>query len=269
MSKSIRKKNSSQWSKEVDDFIRGASGGFLFGIPLLYTMEVWWIGSYIEPPRMLGLLAVTYVVVFLLNRVEGFRENSNQVIDAAMESVEALTIGIICTTFLLILLRRITLETSLDEALGKIILESIPFSLGVTLSRSFLQGDRSLSQQQKDSSGQSHQKAQKANHPNFYETLADISATLIGAIMIAFSIAPTDEIPLLAAASSPFWLIAIIVVSLLISFGIVFAAGLTDQRKRQQQRGIFQTPGGETLLSYLVSLLASGLMLWFFAQLSL
>ncbi len=275
MSKSIRPNHlPNQWSKEVDDFIRGASGGFLFGTPLLYTMEVWWIGSYIEPPRMLGLLAVTYVVVFLLNRVEGFRENSTQILDAAMESVEALTIGIICTTFILILLRRITLETSIDEALGKIILESVPFSFGVTLSRAFLQGDRSLSQQQKDSlSTESHRQSnhgsKKANHGNFQETLADISGTLIGAIMIAFSIAPTDEIPVLAAAASPLWLIAIIVVSLVISFGIVFTAGLTDQQKRRQQQGIFQTPGGETILSYLVSLLASALMLWFFTQLSL
>ena len=34
------------WRKEFDDFIRALSGGFLFGVPLLYTMEMGWIGSY-------------------------------------------------------------------------------------------------------------------------------------------------------------------------------------------------------------------------------
>ncbi len=47
-----------QWTHELDDFVRGASGGFLFSIPLLYTMEAWWIGSFIDPPRMFaGLVA--------------------------------------------------------------------------------------------------------------------------------------------------------------------------------------------------------------------
>ena len=33
------------WKQELQEIISGASGGFLFGIPLLYTMEVWFIGS--------------------------------------------------------------------------------------------------------------------------------------------------------------------------------------------------------------------------------
>jgi hypothetical protein len=41
-----RKKN--VWASEI--IIRGACGGFLFGIPLLYTMEVWWVGSLAKPP---------------------------------------------------------------------------------------------------------------------------------------------------------------------------------------------------------------------------
>ncbi|MEW5858491.1 MAG: TIGR02587 family membrane protein [Cyanobacteriota bacterium] len=250
------------WSKEFDDLLRGAAGGFLFGIPLLYTMEVWWIGSFTEPPLMLAAIAATFVVVFLLNRTEGFRKYKDARLgEAVMDSIEAIAIGIVSATCILILLREITLDTSLGEALGKIIFESVPFSLGVALARSFLSGDRYQSPN-------SDEKPPPEDKTRLNATLADIGGTLIGATIIAFNIAPTDEIPMLVAASSPPWLIAIIVASLLISYGIVFQAGFTNQQQRIQQQGIFQRPLSETVFSYLVSLIAATFMLWFFHQLS-
>ncbi|MFE1743717.1 TIGR02587 family membrane protein [Coleofasciculus sp. H7-2] len=250
------------WLKECDDLIRGAAGGFLFGIPLLYTMEVWWIGSFTEPPVMLAAIAATFVVVFLLNRTEGFRKTKDiRQSEAVMDTIEAIAIGIVCATCILVLLREITLDTSLGEALGKVIFESVPFALGVALARSLLSGDRYQSSNSQDNPS-------SANETTINATFTDIGATLIGATLIAFNIAPTDEVSMLAAASSPPWLLAIMVASVLISYGIVFQAGFTNQQQRMQQQGIFQRPLSETVFSYLVSILASALMLWFFQQLS-
>ncbi|HEY9597770.1 MAG TPA: TIGR02587 family membrane protein [Cyanophyceae cyanobacterium] len=263
-----RTKQHNIWSNQFDDIVRGASGGFLFGIPLLYTMEVWWIGSQISPPEMLTILAVTFVVVFLLNRTEGFRKTqSKQLLDTLMDSVEALAIGIICVAFLLILLGEIRLGTSSNEALGKVILESVPFSLGAALAGAFLSGDRWSSSNSQDSDNHTTQ-ANHKHQPKVNATLADIGATLIGAIIIAFNIAPTDEVPMLNASVSPPWLLVIVATSLLISYGIVFEAGFTTQKKRRQQQGLFQRPISETVVSYLVSLFAAALMLLFFHKLS-
>lgn len=260
----IGKKNhhSNPWSTQLNDIIHAAAGGFLFGTPLLYTMEVWWIGSQLSPPVMLVILFVTFIVVFLLNRTAGFRKTkSKQLLDNIIDSVEALTIGIICAALLLILFREIKVGTSLNEALGKIILESVPFALGAALADGFLSGDRwSFS----DSEGNS----QKSEDNSLNATISDIGATLIGAIIIASNIAPTDEIPMLDAAASPPELLAIIVVSLLISYVIVFEAGFTTQQKRQQQKGIFQRPISETVASYLISLIATTCMLFFFNRLT-
>lgn len=249
------------WLNEFNDLIRGTAGGFLFGIPLLYTMEVWWIGSFTKPLRMLGVIAATFIVVFLLNRTEGFRRTKDiRFSDAAIDSVEALAIGIVCSTCMLVLLREITSNTPLNEALGKLIFESVPFSLGVALARSFLSGDRyGASEEQEGAS---------ADPTNINATIADISATLIGATIIAFNIAPTDEIPMLAAAVSGPWLLGIIAASLVITYCIVFEAGFTNQQKRVQQQGIFQRPLSETIIAYLISLIAAALMLCFFQQLS-
>lgn len=248
------------WLNELDDLIRGLSGGFLFGIPLLYTMEVWWIGSSMGPPRLLLALVLTFAIVFLLNRTAGFRKTEDiNARDAAMDSVEAMAIGILCTSLVLVLLREITLQTPLNEVLGKLIYESVPFTLGVALANQFLgEGDREGKSESSD--------ADNAKDGKINATLSDIGATLIGSIVIAFNIAPTDEIPLLASAVSGLWLLAVMAASLLISYCIVFEAGFAKQPKRRQQTGIFQRPLSETVMAYLVSLLAAMAMLAFFGQ---
>jgi putative integral membrane protein (TIGR02587 family) len=189
--------------------------------------------------------------------------------EAAAETIEAMAIGIFCATLMLTLLQEITWSTSLGEVLGKIIFEGVPFSLGVALSRSILNGDRQLTQALNHSDSKSFKLNKSAKNQNIcQDTFADLSATLIGATIIAFAIAPTDEVRMLAASASPPWLLAMIATSLLISYGIVFVAGFTNQQQRRQHQGFFQRPLGETVFSYLVSLLAAVLMLWFFHQLS-
>ncbi len=270
MNKRINKQRSHLvWIKEINEIVRGAAGGFLFGIPLLYTFEVWQTGSYIKPSLMLSILAVTYLVVFFFNRVEGFRhQKRTNLSDVILESIEVLAIAIICATLMLFLLQRITFNTSLQEALGKITFESVPFALGVALSRLILTEDDSKnfsehSRQTKDFMDENIKKVKGAN-----QTLSDLGGTITGAIIIAFSIAPTDEVTELGVASSPPWLIAIILASLLISYLIVFAAGFGNQKQRKQQQGLFQTPESETIFSYLISLFASVLMLLFFQKVS-
>ncbi len=251
-----RRQEKSAWLNELDDLIRGVCGGFLFGIPLLYTMEVWWIGSLADPVQRISSLAATFIGVFLLNRTAGFRKTANiRFQDAAMDSVEAIAIGFVCAFCVLVLLREITVETRLSGALGKLIFEAMPFSIGVALARSYLNGDRT---QAKDS--QDNHRGDSGIHP----TLADLGATFLGATIFAFNVAPTDEIPMLAAAISPPWLLGIVAASLLISYGIVFEAGFTNQAKREQQRGLFQRPFSETVISYVVSLVAAVLLLIFF-----
>lgn len=264
-----RRRRRQAWKAEVEDLVRGACGGFLFGIPLLYTMEMWWIGSFVSPSMMLSALTVTYVVVFLLNRTEGFRRvQGNSTQQAAIDSVEAIALGLLCAALILVLLQEITVQTPLDEALGKLIYESVPFTLGVALANQVLRGDRNA-QSDDASSESSSQSSSAQNKPSdeLHATLSDIGATLIGSIIIAFNIAPTDEVAMLAAAVPAPWLLGIIVISLLVSYGIVFEAGFAKQQQRMQQRGIFQRPSSETVAAYLISLAAAAIMLWFFQQL--
>ena len=259
-------KTGDNWQQELTEIISGASGGFLFGIPLLYTMEVWFIGSYVRPPFLLIILVITFIIIFLLNRIEGFRPQESKTLPGAIaETTETLAIGMVCAVLMLVVLKRIDLQTSLSEALGKIIFEGVPFSLGVAFSRSLLSGD---SQVDLDTGNRYKSNTDNKQKIVWQDTLADFSATLIGALFIAFSIAPTDEVTVLAASASPLRLLFIMTASLLVSYGIVFASTITNYQQRRQQQGLFQTPLNETVISYLIALVASMLMLWFFQKLA-
>jgi putative integral membrane protein (TIGR02587 family) len=100
------------------------------------------------------------------------------------------------------------------------------------------------------------------------DTVADLIAAMIGSLFVSFSIAPTDEIDMLAASASSGWLLIMMLASLLISYGIVFASKITNYQNRLQQSGIFQSPKSETIMSYLVSLLTGILIMWFFHKLT-
>ena len=253
------------WQEEIQEIISGASGGFLFGIPLLYTMEVWFIGSDIEPPILLSSLAVTFTIVLLLNQIEGFRPEKNlTILENIAETIETLAIGITCAALMLIVLQEINGQTSLNEALGKIVFEGIPFSVGVAFSRSLLSRD---AETDSDNNNQSVQSS-KQQAIVWKDTVADLIAAMIGSLFVSFSIAPTDEIDMLAASASSGWLLIIMLASLLISYGIVFASKITNYQNRLKQSGIFQSPKSETIMSYLVSLLTGILIMWFFHKLT-
>lgn len=251
------------WATEAVDIVRAASGGLLFGIPLLYTMEVWWVGSYTDPRHMLVVLAITFFAVTLLNRTSGFRDTKDvRLRDALADSVEALAVALVCVTLVLLLLREITGATPLQEALGKIVYESTPFGIGIALAHHFLRRGRNAGD---DDDGDAEPE-EPEDKGTINATLADVGATTIGAVFVAFNIAPTDEVPMLAATMPPGWLIGVIAASLLVSYLIVFVAGFSNQEQRHTQEGVLQHPITETFACYLVALVVAAVMLWFFQR---
>lgn len=272
------------WSEHADDLVRAASGGFLFGIPLFYTMEVWWIGSQVPPGGLLAIMAATFVLVWVLNHTEGFRRRPTKVwLDVSLDSLESMAVGYVCAALVLWLIGEIQPTRPGAEAIGKIIIEGLPFALGAALASAFLSGSREDggSGDSADSEAPSDEKrppqepdgageeagAGSGSRGRLGATLSDLGATAIGALIVAFNIAPTEEVPLLNAAAGPLRLIAYVAASLLISYAIVFAAGFSDQQGRHRQKGLFQRPFTETVASYVVALFCAAGMLVLFEQL--
>ncbi|MBE9060896.1 TIGR02587 family membrane protein [cf. Phormidesmis sp. LEGE 11477] len=267
-----KQRHGSSLRGELNDLVRGLCGAFLFGIPLLYTMEVWWIGSSVSPPQLAGVLLTTLVGTYLLSRTGGFRKSQVTTEREAVEdAIEALALGIVCALTMLVIFRQITFETRLSETIGQIVFESVPFSFGVALANQFLRNANSSEKSDSSSANQSELSKMDRLFPedNLNETISDIGATLLGALIVAFSIAPTDEVTVLVAAIDGPWLMLIIFVSLLLSYSIVFQANFTRQEQRRLQSGLFQKPISETVFSYLLSLAAAALMLSFFGKIDI
>jgi putative integral membrane protein (TIGR02587 family) len=252
------------WAQEAADLVTAASGGLLFGIPLLFTMEVWWTGTHTTSGQALTMLALTFLLVFVLNRTEGFRSTRDvRLRDALTDSVEAMALGLVLVAIVLLLLREIAVDTPRPVALGKIVYEAFPFCLGIAVANHSLRGGReATAQDDEDGAG--------ADEPDdrLSATLADLGATVVGTVFVALNIAPTDEVPMIAAALDPPRLLALMLASLLVSYGIVFAATFARREERHGQQGLFQRPATETIACYLVSLGCSALMLLVFQRLN-
>lgn len=256
------------WAHELDDLMHGASGGFLFSIPLLYTMEIWWLGTYITPPRMAAALFSMCVIVFLLNLIGGFRKaRGGRLSDTLIETIQAVGFSLLFSAGILLLLRRVTFETSLDAAVGKIIYGALPFAIGMALGDQVLSGERDVQAGEQLQGAQQRSRVEGKHTLN--ATISDLGASAIGAVFVAFPIAPTEEIPMLVSALSPPWLLGVVAASLLVSYMIVFESSFSDAQKRWQQRGVLQSPPSETVASYLVALVASVLMLVLYDQVGL
>ncbi len=243
------------WQTEFNDLMRGIAGAFLFGAPFLYTMEVWWKGNFTAPPRMLLILGIAYLALVLLNIKGGFRaEQPRSRVQILAESAEGLAIALFTAALSLLLLGILRFETGVDAVLGRVITLSLPFAIGVGIANNLLlRTDDADSDQTRD-----------RPHHSWRSTLSDAGAALLGAIVVGSSIAPTDEIPMIASSLSPVRLLLIMASSLLLSYIIVFEANFGAQRQRRSQRGFFQSPISETLAAYLISLAISMLMLWLF-----
>lgn len=255
-------KGDSPWRAELDDLLRGVAGAFLFGSPFLYTMEVWWRGNIASPLRLLFALIVTYITLLVLNWAMGFRRShAHDWRRAFGDSAEALALGLATAAASLTLLGIISLNDGPEAVMGRIVMEGIPFSIGVGLANSFLRkSDKDISAR---TSGDGPDDAVwKGN--GWQGTMADVGATLLGAIIISSSIAPTDEIQIVSANLSHLRLLLVVAASILLSYLIVFEANFGSQKARRSQKGIFQTPLSETVISYLASLAVAVAMLWLF-----
>lgn len=243
----------SGWADERDAFIRAFAGAFIFGVPLLFTMEMWWIGEHGDAWKLLTFVAVALFANFGLAFTAGFKRETT-LISHVDQAVDAMAVGIIGAAIMLFTLNQIRIGDPLGSIVGKIALQAVPLSIGASVANQVFGGERNR---------QGNDNGNAALSP-WQGVVSDAGATAIGGVFIGASIAPTDEIPMIAAALDYGHLIALVGLSLLLSYGIVFASGFDGQRAE----GPFQHPFTETMLAYMVSLVISFVALYLFNQIT-
>ena len=252
------------WEKEFDDFARAISGAFLFGMPLLFTMEMWWIGAFTDLWKLLVFIGLALGVNFMLAHFAGFKQG-NSLGDNISEAFGAVAIGALASTLVLGVLGRIEWGDPLDSMLGKIIVQTLPLSIGASVANAVFQSGGGGQQGEGGSNGGQEGEQTKKSSP-LRATLVDVGTTIGGAIFISFSVAPTEEIPMLAAELSYWHLLALMGLSLALTYIIVFESDFSPQQEGNDG-GPFQHPLTETVMDYLVALLVALSALFLFDQL--
>ena len=234
-----------QWDNERLAFTRAFAGAAVFGIPLVYTMEMWWIGKSLPITHLLAVFALGLLANFGLAHVAGFRKESSLLMSFD-QAVDALAVGILLAAFLLFGMNQLRPTDGLVQGVGTVILLALPLSLGASAAREVFEGR--VTDEEKN--GHVHL-------PVWKRMVAHIGATAIGGVFIGLSIAPTDEVTMVTAGITRWHLFLIIGLSLLLSYLIVFASGFA----RHQPPGPLHHAISETVFSYAISLVVAILLL--------
>ncbi|HTN86069.1 MAG TPA: TIGR02587 family membrane protein [Sorangium sp.] len=236
------------WRREGKDLTAAVAGGAIVGMPLLYTMEMWFHGMMLPAWHLGGILVLTLVVTFLCSLESGFR-NEDTLLGVAMETVTSVGIGIVLSAAILALIGEITLDRAPREVVGKVILQAAAVSLGVAFANAQV---RDKSRTGDDQEGEKPPEGDP-EALQLRADLRDFSAAAAGSLLFTLNIASTEEVVMIASRLSPWRQLAMLGVSVALCYIILFASGF--ERHEVYVKGVFQSRSFETLMTCAVSLL--------------
>ncbi len=217
------------------DLTRGVCGGCLFAMPMIYTMEMWWLG-YDTPTWQAALfLLATGGLSFGLNALAGYRREHGPFVDAA-DALISVALGIVVSAIVLGAIGELNVGNSLRVVLRQILLLAIPVSIGVSISRVQLGGSG-------DGDGD-------GDAPSAHTLFHRFGIAVAGALLLGMSAAPTEEIRMIASRVEWQHLFAMSTLSLCLTWASVFVADFPEQDERTEGR----SPWGETVLVHALGL---------------
>ena len=242
--------------KTIKEYGRGIIGGLLFSLPLLYTMELWWIGFLASPEKLLAFIGVTFILLLGYNRYAGMREDSSY-LEVFRESVEEIGIAFVVTFLFLLLINKINFQMSFDEMIGKVIVESMIVAIGISV------GTAQLGQEDEGDTGMDKEDKEDKESDKKQDPLQLWILSFCGAALFSSSVAPTEEILQIAVVSENIHLLLMVLTSLLLSFVILY---YSDFKNSKAAKGGLREISLHIMIAYSAALFISVIFLWFFGR---
>ena len=178
-----------QSSRDLDrEFLKGVArafaGAIIFGLPMLMTMEMWSIGFYIDPWRLILLILIQIPLLTALSHISGFKETDGW-LDDLLDAFVAVAVAVIATTVILLTFSVVGFDTGPEEAIGKIAIQTFPASIGAMLAHGQLSGG----------DNDDNSKEERAKHGPYP---AELLLMVTGALFLGLNVAPTEEMVLLS-----------------------------------------------------------------------
>jgi putative integral membrane protein (TIGR02587 family) len=229
---------------------RAFGGAVIFGLPLLMTMEMWFLGFYMDRERLLLFLFLNFAMLVGLSRFVGFETTSSWFEDV-LDAIAASGVGIVASLVVLSLFGVLEPHMPARELVGKIAVQSIPASFGAILARKELGGAEDDREEQ--------EREERAGYG------AQLFLMMAGALFVTFNMAPTEEMVLIGFMMSPGQAVALVLFSLLVLHAFVYGVGFSGQ-EAPHANGFSRTFVANTIAGYGVALLVSLFVLWSFGR---
>lgn len=247
--------------ESLEEYGRGIAGGLLFSFPLLYTMEVWWAGFIASPLQLILVILFTFLLLLGYNRYAGMHPEAHWR-SVVLDSFEEIFIGFLLAFSVLLMLRRIEFGSmSMIEIVGKVVLEAMVVSIGVSIGTSQL----GIEPESTASTEEDEQEITAIQEERQHSLFGLIVLGVCGSIVVGGNVAPTEEILVIGISAKPIHILAMALVSLFLCLLIIFYSdfrgGVLEGSKIDLLTVMLQTS-----TCYLIALGTSALLLWFFGR---
>lgn len=231
------------------ELARAAAGAAVFALPMLMTMEMWWLGFTMDGMRLALFLALTVLLLAGLSFYSGMRDAFDWR-DSLADACTAIAIGAAISAAILTLFGVIGWATDSPRGiLGKIVIQAVPAAMGAVLAREQFGQQSGEQQRRKEAAG-------------YFGSLFLMGA---GALYLSFNLAPTQEMALIAYKMSAWHGIGLALLSMAALHAFVYEVGFHGQESREGASfwGMFLR---YSVAGYAVTLGVSLCMLWAFGR---
>ena len=232
---------------------RAFAGALIFAFPLLMTMEMWWLGFSAEPLRLALFLALGLPLLFGLSYYAGFRDTFTWE-DDLLDALAAYGVGFAASAVLLLLFAVVEPGQPPREILGKVSVQALPAAIGAMLARSQLRG------------GEDEQKDDAPPEERRSGYLSELFLMGVGALFLAFNVAPTEEMVLIAHQMTGWHAVLLALASIGLLHAFVYSVGFPGQEVGHRSGSASQTFLHFTLAGYGIALVVSLYILWTFGR---
>jgi putative integral membrane protein (TIGR02587 family) len=229
---------------------RAFGGAIVFALPMLMTMEMWWLGFYMDPIRLALLLLLLVPLLIGLSHFVGFEETfewQDDVVDAFV----AYGVAFVAALPILVIFGVIKPGMAVSEIIGKVAVQAVPASLGALLAQSQL-----------GSGGEKSRRKEKRRDTYGGETFF----MAVGALFLSLNVAPTEEIVLISYQMTPLHAFALASTSILLMHAFVYSVGFSGESSVPEAVAAWSVFLRYTIVGYAICLLISGYILWTFGR---
>lgn len=253
MSEAAAKSEHNQKSNQrfFQGLARAFGGAILFSIPMLMTMEMWWLGFNIEKYRLALFMFLTIPVLVGLSYYIGYEDTPN-LLDDVIDAFVAYAVGFVASAFFLWIFSVIDFEMSVMEIIGKISIQAAVAAIGAMFAQSQMGGEKR------------DEKEDKKRNTSYF---GELFLMIVGAVFLAMNLAPTEEMILISYKMPDLYVVLLAFVSIVLMHTFVYTAGFHGQEKRTPEgSSFFSIFLRYTVVGYALVLLVSFYLLWTFGR---